>query len=252
MKSDLWYTYAANGDFAGFISDLGADASQYPTEILFYFHAMIDQRRQCKKYHFDQTTWEQTGFEAFLRYYAGVRTTTINEAEKYLYNVCFPPVARHTTVVFNRLLKQYELDAKTLARVFGFRRTDFVKIVKGERGVSRDLLMGLCMFLEFDLEKCEEVLADCGIALSKCLPDCVFKKHISNGSFNLGLYTDDVFKVTKIENEKLKALDADPITLPSFFRGDRSYPEASVSDYFDGEHYDYKKGLKDTAKDFLD
>ena len=206
----------------------------------FFLYSMLDLKKQKEKYCCSRIVSGFQEFQGFLTYYAKTESISEKRAAALIYNACHLTVEEHSLKYLKSLFKEYQLTPQTFARVLGFDRRRFERVWYGSRPVFKDLVLFLCMFLEFDIEKSRHALNECGFGLNSCFPDFIFEKHIKDENFCLQDYVSEAIAVMENENMLREKAGESQVELSDMYHKEHFYPLFSVSDYATGDGYDYK------------
>lgn len=224
------------------------DNGNAATFVYCYIHAQISYAKQIKQFHLKGTTNEYLHFRTFLKEYAKYHEWTFKNATSVLLEASTKTVAELSSGVLRDLLKEYDLNEHLIADVLGYDSAGLNKYFSGELVPYKEMILGICMFLELDIERVKRILFECGYSLTTAFPDCVFKKHIEDRCFSVNSWVDDVNKMTQEMNRSrvessLETGGKRPalVKLHSFYRSERPYPVNSVSVFKAGDKYVYNR-----------
>lgn len=190
----------------------------------------------------------------FITSYKNHFNCTLPQANKELKQVSDLTVAEHACHTLQQLLDEYGLNHHLISDILGFESSGWNKIFAGTRPPYREMVMAICMYLELDLERTEEIMQNCGFALIDGFPDTIYKNYILGQNYNVQSYVDAVLIQTITINRNrsdIRRLSGEKtprnIKLPTFYRVERSFPTSSVSEFRnpDGTYTFNRKDFKD-------
>jgi len=222
-------------------------------ELLFYLVQQINLYREFKLYECTECS-VNANFKQALTKYAEDNKISFDIACTRFYELGLFSADEKFREVFEEIISTYGFSENALADMIGYNRSVFNKIRSDKRTVPKKVLYSLALFLEYDIDECEEFFNNSPHPLHHCYPDNIFRAYVQSGNKSIQPFVDICVNKLRKENldrslSKKKQLELDS----GFFKPECVYSYLVISDFKTADGYDFSskriKELKEkTAK----
>ena len=207
-------------------------------DVGLYVVQQINLYRESKAYGNTKCPVHEN-FVSAVSAYAKQKRLSFDNACKNLEAFFFRTVNEQFRDVLERIFAKYGFDERPLSYMLGYERSVINKVRTGERTAPKKMLYALALFLEYDLEQCEQFFSSSPHPLHNCFPDNIFRAYVESDNRSLQPFIDICVTKLRKENEARAYAKEKQAELYEFFKPEYVYSYFVVSDFMTENGYDF-------------